>query len=180
MSPSRDWCRCCWSCRARRGARRRRRRRGRCSRRSRLSCLESCEFEVRLAGSLGARSGREIPARRSTFQTVECAKPVRAETSRGPQPVSRRQAQIRSCSSAASSRGLWCGRLERSSRQPRLERACSLASRQRCHQRMRRRRRDAEGRRGGPSLGRKSWQTHSLKGGPDVLSAVHNVCGHDS
>jgi hypothetical protein len=25
----------------------------------------------------------------------------------------------------------------------------------------------------GPSLGRESWQTHS----PDVLSAVHNVCG---
>ncbi len=49
--------------------------------------------------------------------------------------VSRRQAQLRSCSSPASSRGLWWGRLERSSRQPRLERACSLASRQRCHQR---------------------------------------------
>jgi hypothetical protein len=28
----------------------------------------------------------------------------------------------------------------------------------------------------GASFGRESWQTHSLKGGPDV-SAVHNVCG---
>jgi hypothetical protein len=32
----------------------------------------------------------------------------------------------------------------------------------------------------GASFGRGSWQTHSLKGGPDVLSAVHNVCGRDS
>ena len=31
----------------------------------------------------------------------------------------------------------------------------------------------------GPSSGRESWQTHSLEGGPDVLSAVHNVCRHD-
>jgi hypothetical protein len=30
----------------------------------------------------------------------------------------------------------------------------------------------------GPSLEGESWQTHSLKGGPDVLSAVHNVCRH--
>jgi hypothetical protein len=29
-------------------------------------------------------------------------------------------------------------------------------------------------------LGRESWETHSLKGGPDVLSAVHNLCGRDS
>ena len=28
-----------------------------------------------------------------------------------------------------------------------------------------------------PSLGLTSRQTHSLQGGPDVLSAVHNVCG---
>ena len=32
----------------------------------------------------------------------------------------------------------------------------------------------------GPSFGRESWQTHSLKGGPDVLSGVHNVCRRDS
>jgi hypothetical protein len=32
----------------------------------------------------------------------------------------------------------------------------------------------------GPSFGRESSQTHSLKGGPDVLSAVHNVRGRDS
>jgi len=32
----------------------------------------------------------------------------------------------------------------------------------------------------GPSLGRESWQTHTLKGDPDVLSAVHNLCGRDN
>jgi hypothetical protein len=25
-----------------------------------------------------------------------------------------------------------------------------------------------------------SWQTHSLKGGPEVLSAVHNLCRQDN
>jgi hypothetical protein len=47
-----------------------------------------------LAVSLTARGGREIPARFSTFQTVECAKPVAPATNLGPQPVSRRQEQI--------------------------------------------------------------------------------------
>jgi len=31
----------------------------------------------------------------------------------------------------------------------------------------------------GPSLGRESSQTNSLKGDPDDLSAVHNVCRRD-
>jgi len=30
----------------------------------------------------------------------------------------------------------------------------------------------------GPSFGREPWQTHSLEGGPDDLSAVHNVLRH--
>jgi len=61
--------------------------------------------------------GREIPARRNTFQTVECAKPVVAATNRGPHPVARRQAQIACSSSGASCRGERCGRLDRSNRQ---------------------------------------------------------------
>ena len=55
-----------------------------------------------LAGSLAGRGGREIPARFSTFQTVECANPVAPATNLGPQPVSRRQAQIASSSCGAS------------------------------------------------------------------------------
>ena len=89
----------------------------------------------RLYRGRAARSGREMPARLSTFQTVEWAKPVAAATSRGPQPVCRRQVQIRSCTSGTSSRGLRCGLLERSPKQARVARACSLASRHRCHQR---------------------------------------------
>jgi hypothetical protein len=54
---------------------------------------------------LAARGGREIPARFSTFQTVECAKPVAPATNLGPQPVSRRQVQIAGSSSDASCRG---------------------------------------------------------------------------
>src|SRR5581483_10256181 len=37
---------------------------------------------------------REIPARLSTFQTVEWQKPVAPATRRGPQPVLRRHSQI--------------------------------------------------------------------------------------
>jgi len=84
-----------------------------------------------LAGSLTVDGRGESPARLSTFQTVECAKPVAPATRRGPQPVLRRQPQISSCSSRASSRGERRGRLERSgsavgSRPP---------SNQRCHPR---------------------------------------------
>jgi hypothetical protein len=79
--------------------------------------------------------GRERPARLSTFQTVEWQKPVAPATSRGPQPVFCRQAQIASASSGASCRGERRGRLERSSRHDSVERASALASRQRCHQR---------------------------------------------
>src|SRR5262249_57792964 len=32
----------------------------------------------------------------------------------------------------------------------------------------------------GPSSSSESSQTHSLEGGPDVLSAVHNLCRRDS
>jgi hypothetical protein len=32
----------------------------------------------------------------------------------------------------------------------------------------------------GPPSGGELWQAHSLEGGPDVLSAVHNVCRHVS
>ena len=77
-----------------------------------------------------------MPARlSSTFHTVEWQKPVAPATSRGPQPVLRRQAQIASASSGASCRGEQHGRLERSSRHERLCRASSFASSQRCHQR---------------------------------------------
>src|SRR5947199_406320 len=44
-----------------------------------------------------------MPARRSTFQTVECAKPVAPATNLGPQPVCRRPSQI-ACSSCGASR----------------------------------------------------------------------------
>jgi len=76
-----------------------------------------------------------MPARLSTFQTVEWQKPVAPATRRGPQPVLRRQAQIASASSGASCRGERCGRLERSNRHERFARASSLASFQRFHQR---------------------------------------------
>src|SRR5947208_4969103 len=85
----------------------------------------------RLAGSLTADGRRESPARLSTFQTVEWQKPVAPATRRGPQPVWRRQSQIRSCNSTASSRGERLGRLERSS----SALACRPPSSQRCHQR---------------------------------------------
>jgi putative hemolysin len=88
-----------------------------------------------LAGSRAGLGGREIPARLSTFQTVEWQKPVAPATSRGPQPVLRRQAQIASASSGASCLGERCGRLERSKRQDSVARACSLPASQRCHQR---------------------------------------------
>src|SRR6266498_887866 len=65
-------------------------------------------------GRLPRRALGPRDARFNTFQTVECAKPVTAATRRGPQPVSRRQAQIRSCSEGASSRGERRGLLERS------------------------------------------------------------------
>jgi hypothetical protein len=67
------------------------------------------------SGSLTDRGGREMPARQSTFQTVEWANPVAPATSRGPHPVWRRHSQIRSASSADKSRGERCGRLDRSS-----------------------------------------------------------------
>jgi hypothetical protein len=119
----------------------------------------------------------------------------------GPQPVLRRQSQIRSCSSTARSRGERCGRLGRSNsalvwRPP---------SNQRCHQRC-----AVAGdtpkanaaslseqpasiaatsaaRPASPSLalashihpspplGVESGKTHSLKGGPDRTSAVQPV-----
>jgi hypothetical protein len=53
-----------------------------------------------------------------------------------PQPVCRRAAQIRSCSRAASKRGIRLGRLERSNKQPSERRSCSLAVRQRHDQRL--------------------------------------------
>src|SRR5262249_13161639 len=77
------------------------------------------------------RGGRDSPARLSTFQTVEWAKPVAPATSRGPQPVARRQLQMRSSSSGASRRGEWAGRLERS----RSASAPRPPPSQRCHQR---------------------------------------------
>jgi len=149
-----------------------------------------------------------MPARLSTFQTVEWHKPVAPATRRGPQPVSRRQAQIASASSGASCRGERRGRLERSSKQDRLRLASSFASIQRCHQRCAvagetlkqtaaafnerpssiaptSARRPAS-----PSFAlacrdiRSSFEqvfgeTHSLKGGPDEIPlAVHNLCRH--
>jgi len=80
-------------------------------------------------------AGREIPARRRTFRTVEWAKPVAPATSRGPQPVCTRQSQIARSASGASCLGLRAGRLERSSKQERLRRSAALACRQRFHQR---------------------------------------------
>jgi hypothetical protein len=50
-------------------------------------------------------------------------------SSRGPQPVCRRAAQIRRCSRAGSSRGIRFGRLERSNKQANERRSCSLAVR---------------------------------------------------
>jgi hypothetical protein len=88
-----------------------------------------------LADSRCGRSGREIPARLRTFETVEWQKPVAAPTRRGPHPVSRRQAQIAAASSGASWRGEHRGRLERSNRHDNVARASSPASSQRCHQR---------------------------------------------
>jgi hypothetical protein len=86
---------------------------------------------VGFAGSRIDAGRREIPARHSTFQTVECAKPVAPATSRGPQPVSRRQAQISSANSGASNRGERRGQLERSSSDS-GQRSPSI---QRCHHR---------------------------------------------
>ncbi|MFN2468684.1 MAG: hypothetical protein ABR521_11210 [Gaiellaceae bacterium] len=40
-----------------------------------------------MAGSLAARSGREIPARRSTFRTLHSSKPVAPAPRRGPAPA---------------------------------------------------------------------------------------------
>src|SRR3954470_16892841 len=136
-----------------------------------------------------------MPARRKTFQTVEWAKPVAPPTSRGPQPVARRHAQIISASSGANCRGERPGRLERSHRHDSVVRASALASRQRCHQRLAvagetlkapaaafherppstartNARRPASPSlalacRYIPALLRESWQTHSLEGGPD-------------
>jgi hypothetical protein len=88
-----------------------------------------------LDGSFVCFGGREISARLSTFQTVECAKPVAPATSRGPQPVRRRHAQITASTSGASCRGERCGRLQRSTRHDHERRASSPASSQRCHQR---------------------------------------------
>jgi hypothetical protein len=85
----------------------------------------------RLVGSLVARGRREMPARLSTFHTVECAKPVAPATKRGPQPVLRRHAQIVRSDSGASRRGERCGRLERSNNAL----ACRPPSTQRCHHR---------------------------------------------
>jgi hypothetical protein len=76
-----------------------------------------------------------VPARLSTFQTVEWQNPVAPATRRGPQPVLRRQAQITSASSGASFIGERRGRLERSSKHDSEPRASSFASHQRCHQR---------------------------------------------
>jgi arsenate reductase (thioredoxin) len=72
------------------------------------------------------------PAGKSLEEVREIrAKPVAPATRRGPQPVLRRQSQIRSCNSSASSRGERCGRLERSSNAL----TCRPPSSQRCHQR---------------------------------------------
>jgi hypothetical protein len=92
-------------------------------------------YSYRLAGSLAARAGGEIPARRSTFQTVECAKPVAPATSRGPSRSgggrrrSPPQAPPRAgaASGAAGSSG--------SDRHDSVRRASASASSQRCHQR---------------------------------------------
>src|SRR5436190_5402482 len=79
--------------------------------------------------------GREMPARLSTFHTVEWQKPVAPATSRGLQPVLSGQTQIASASSDGNCRGERCGRLERSNKHDRLCCASSLASNHRCHQR---------------------------------------------
>ena len=89
----------------------------------------------RLADSLAGFGGLEIPARLSTFHTVEWQKPVAPATSRGPQPVLLRQAQIASANSGASCLGERCGRLERSNRHDNDARPSAVASSQRCHQR---------------------------------------------
>jgi hypothetical protein len=83
-----------------------------------------------LAGSFARFGGREMSARRNTFQTVECSKPVAPATSRGPQPVRRRHSQITSSSSGASCWGERCGRLERPNKHDSVRRASSLASSQ--------------------------------------------------
>jgi hypothetical protein len=76
-----------------------------------------------------------MPARVSTFETVEWPKPVAPATSRVPQPLVRRHSQIASASSGASCLGERRGRLGRSNRHERLLRASAVASSQRCHQR---------------------------------------------
>ena len=105
----------------------------------------------RLLGRLAAAARSR--ARFSTFQTVECAKPVAPATKRGPQPVWRRQAQIARSSSGASRRGERCGRLERSNRHDSVRRASSPAVQPAVPPAVRRRRRDAEG-------GRRRLQRH--------------------
>ena len=82
----------------------------------------------RCTGSLAARGGREIPARRRTFQTVECAKPVAPATSLGPQPVLRRHPQIASSSSGASreARARGAATALQQAIQPTLSAGCSL------------------------------------------------------
>ena len=74
-----------------------------------------------------------MPARLSVRQTVACGCPVSPAISRGPQPERRLAAQIRSCSTAGSSRGIRCGRDERSSRQASERRCSTVASDQRRH-----------------------------------------------
>jgi hypothetical protein len=63
------------------------------------------------------------------------ANPVAPATSRGPQPVLRRQAQIARSAAGASRRGLRAGRLERSNKQTNATRSRSLACCHRRHQR---------------------------------------------
>jgi hypothetical protein len=72
----------------------------------------------------------------STFEIVECGWPVQTVSRRGPQPVWRLAAQIRRCSRTGSRRGIRCGRLERSNKQPSERRSCSLAPCQRHDQRL--------------------------------------------
>ena len=77
-----------------------------------------------LAMSIFGRSyGRDISGRVFIRGKEVKARTVSEAISRGPQPLRRRTAQMRSCSTSQSIRGLVCGRLERSS--------SALASRER-------------------------------------------------
>ena len=148
--------------------------------------------------SRGSRAGREIPSRRSARQTVACACPVSPAISLGPQPLRRRAAQIRSCSSPGKSRGDRCGRDERSSRHasdcaaqasPQTTAATTytpssarrhgvsppadtniLPPHQRPAHDGQRVRAERYGEApSGSSFDCEPWQTHSLEGGPDDL-----------